>query len=223
MKYLHKPKMGDIIYSLPFIKHNGGGILYLDPVSKHFPNQKQHWEEQFKWLMPLIQHQEYIEEVKIYNGEKYDIDLDEYMNTTHLTPHDTVNIVDNHFIAQGEPLIPYQPWLTTMYKINLSKTIVANSSNHHNNVDYKKLLKISEFHFVGTETEIAAFSKRCGRKFPSCVVNNALELANIISGCETFIGNQSLPLAIALGLGKNCLVEQSPLYPNCIMGNYNKL
>ncbi len=47
--------------------------------------------------------------------------------------------------------------------------------------------------------------------------------SEIINGADMFIGNQSLPLAIALGLGKKCYVEETPIYPNCIMGNYIKL
>ncbi len=222
MRYIHKAKLGDIIYSLPFIKANGGGTLYLDPDSPHFPGQKDIWIERFKWLMPLIAIQPYIEEVKIWEGEEFDVDLDDYMNTTHLTKGDKVNIVDNHFIGQGKTPIPYQEWLTSG-SITVSNTVIANSSNHHDkSVDYESLLTGQEL-FVGTGVEDRAFYYRSQRILRSRTDLGILTLAEIINGCEVFIGNQSLPLAIAIGLGKKCYVEESPLYPNCIIGNYTKL
>jgi hypothetical protein len=225
MNFLHKPKLGDTIYSLPLIKHLGGGVLYLDPVSTHFEGQAEHWIKQFNWLMPLIKAQPYIEDVKIHNGEPIDMDLDKYMDTTHLTAYDTVNIVDNHFIAQGIKPPPYAPWLTCNREGFEVYTIVANSDNHHDDkVDYTTILKDINFLFVGTFAEITAFKSRTGiTDFLYQVPGDALHLAEIINACTHFIGNQSLPLAIALGLGKKCYVEQSPLYPNCIMGNYNRL
>ena len=36
---------------------------------------------------------------------------------------------------------------------------------------------------------------------------DALDLASVINTVPNFIGNQSLPCAIAKGLGKNCIIE----------------
>jgi hypothetical protein len=226
MIFKHRPKLGDIIYSLPFIKANGGGTLYLDPDSPHFPNQRELWIERFNWLMPLINAQDYIEEVKIWDGEPFDVDLDDYMNTTHLTKGDKVNIVDNHFIGQGQSPIKYEKWLSVkdrFSKITDAMEVVANSSNHQDlSVDYSMVISGNET-FVGTTHEWKAFVNRGGKRLRSPLCKDALELADIIAKANVFIGNQSLPLAIALGLGKKCYVEESPLYPNCIMGDYTKL
>jgi len=224
MKFKHKPKLGDIIYSLPVIKYMGGGVLYLDPVSEHFPGEKDEWIKKFNWFMPLLKAQDYIKDVKIYEGEKYDIDLDKYMNTTHLNYMDKVNIVDNHFIAQGITPPKYEPWLKSE-KIKGFDIVVSNSLTHHNKVDYNKLLKDKEFIFLGLSEEALMFEKRVNYEFPVSHfnVNDILQIAYFIDACSTFIGNQSLPLAIALGLGKKCLVEESIAWPNCIMGNYTKL
>jgi len=221
--FKHRCKLGDIIYSLPVIKHMGGGVLYLDPDSPHFPNQHDIWVERFQWLIPLLRRQPYIEHVKVWEGEPYEVDLDDYMKTTHLTKGDRVSIVDNHFIAQGFEPVPYNPWLHACGMSRLNATIVANSNNHHDpELDWRKYIKGNEL-FVGTEKEADEFADRCEHRLRNIVCENALQLAEIIKGAEIFMGNQSLPLAIALGLGKRCLVEETPLYPNCIMGNYVKL
>jgi len=222
LTFKHKPKLGDIIYSLPLIKYLGGGILYLDPESEFFKGQKGQWIEKYNWLIPLIKTQSYIHDVKIYEGEDFAIDLDKYMNTTHLQKGDKVNIVDNHFVGQGMKPLGYEPWLNAK-RIKSSKIIVANSSNYHDDIDYYKLLKGKLFGFVGTDQEAYDFRQRCKIEFTHFGVTDSRMLAELINGCEIFIGNQSLPLSIALGLGKKCWVEQSKIYPNCIMGKYRKL
>ena len=224
MIFKHRPKLGDVIYSLPFIKANGGGTLLLDPDSIHFIGQRDLWVERFKWLIPLIEAQDYIDEVRIYEyDEHYDFDLDNYMFTSHLTRGDKVNIVDNHFIGHKQTPPPYEKWLKVGYLHSPSYKVVANSNNHHNNaVNYRELLN-GEERFVGTKQEAIEFYQRTGVILAASEFKDVLELAEVINAADVFIGNQSLPLAIALGLGKKCYVEESPLYPNCIMGDYIKL
>ena len=70
--------------------------------------------------------------------------------------------------------------------------------------------------FVGTEGEHLAFNAALnGQSVPWCHTRNLLYLAEVIAGAKVFIGNQSTPLAIALGLGKNCITEAWPHNPNC--------
>ncbi len=46
-------------------------------------------------------------------------------------------------------------------------------------------------------------------------------MANAIGSAKLFIGNQSCPMAIALGLGKNVIQEVWPLNGNCILNRAN--
>ena len=48
------------------------------------------------------------------------------------------------------------------------------------------------------------------------VANNCLELSNYINSCKFFIGNQSMPFAIAEGLKKDRLLEICSFAPNVI-------
>jgi ADP-heptose:LPS heptosyltransferase len=43
-----------------------------------------------------------------------------------------------------------------------------------------------------------------------------MELARVIAGASVFIGNQSAPMAIAAGLGKNLIEECWQGNPNCL-------
>ena len=45
---------------------------------------------------------------------------------------------------------------------------------------------------------------------------NIMELARLIAGAGVLIGNQSAPMAIALGLGQNVIQECWQGNPNCL-------
>ena len=54
--------------------------------------------------------------------------------------------------------------------------------------------------FVGLPDEHEAFCKLTGWRIDHHQTKNMLELAQVIAGCEQFLGNQSMALAIAQGL-----------------------
>jgi hypothetical protein len=55
--------------------------------------------------------------------------------------------------------------------------------------------------FLGLPEEHAAFCQATGWNIPHHPTKNLLELAQCIAGSKVFIGNQSVALSIALGLG----------------------
>jgi len=61
--------------------------------------------------------------------------------------------------------------------------------------------------FVGTEQEHADFEDLFKIKIEYFKTNDLLELAQVIQGSEQFIGNQSVGLSIAIGLGKSYQCE----------------
>lgn len=52
-------------------------------------------------------------------------------------------------------------------------------------------------------------------------VQDALELAGIISGARIFIGNQSLPMSLALALNVPIVQEVSPNNSDCVFNRAN--
>ena len=61
--------------------------------------------------------------------------------------------------------------------------------------------------FAGTPNEHAVFEDTMKMKIHYHKTDNLLELAQVIQGCEQFIGNQSSALSIAIGLGKTYWCE----------------
>jgi hypothetical protein len=69
--------------------------------------------------------------------------------------------------------------------------------------------------FVGLKEEHEEFCKRYG-KVAYQPTQSLLEVAQLIAGAATFIGNQSCPLAIAEGLQKRTIVEVCCFAPDCL-------
>jgi hypothetical protein len=55
--------------------------------------------------------------------------------------------------------------------------------------------------FVGLPEEYTAFREATGWDLPYYATQTMLEVAEVIAGADTFIGNQSSNLALAIGLG----------------------
>lgn len=210
--FKHSGSLGDVIYSMPTIRALGGGILYLNP-NKTYRMTLDKIEE----MIPLLEQQSYIEKVKVWNGETTDYGLDSWRRRRkkRIGRH---TIIDAHLdwfeISRSEK---DKAWLT-VDKPTECDVVFARSARHNNPMfGWKEVW--SQFHnraiFVGIEEEHKTFEEQTG-KIPFIKTNNMLELARIIAGSKLFIGNQSLPYAIAEGLKVNSWLEISPTCANCV-------
>ena len=79
--------------------------------------------------------------------------------------------------------------------------------------------------FVGSPLEAQVFQGFGAPKvaIPYEATSNLLELARVIAGAKVFIGNQSAPMAIALGLGQNVIQEVWAQNPNCRLKRHNAI
>lgn len=235
----HRPKMGDVIYSLPLLRdmrRTCDVTLLLDPDSPHFPDKVELWRDKlFPQAIEYLRGLPYLDDVRLYQaGEHFDVDLDSYMNTSHQRPGDSVSIVENHFVGLGRqmPEGATEPWLVPVVaqggvRPHPFRCLVSHSGRYVNQGTSWRFLRHApedEWGFVGYEEECDFFCHRAGIKgAPLVVCEDLMRLVYSITHCEVFMGNQSLPLAIALGLGKKCFVEESTDFPNCRVGNYARL
>jgi hypothetical protein len=67
--------------------------------------------------------------------------------------------------------------------------------------------------FVGTQEEHEDFEKCTGFRVNYYPVRDFKQLADVIAGAELFIGNQSAAYSIAMGLGKNSVLETIKIKP----------
>ena len=226
--FYHGGDLGDIIYSLPSIKLVGGGNLFIgnfDFQNETLKCREKFSEEKYNFILPLLKNIDYIKSIHYtdvvdknidynFNEMRYfwnDSDYRELKQVNRLTDAylDLVGV----FSLFNEK----ESWLTVNKK-KISKYIISRSFRYRDeefpwNDIYKKVNKDS--FFIGTSEEHKDFCNKFGY-IKHYIVKDALEMAEIINGCELFIGNQSFPCSLAIALNVPVLQEYFNAAKDCI-------
>jgi hypothetical protein len=198
--FSHTWGQGDLIYSLPTIRALGGGKLTM--CVRH------------KDMQSLIAMQSYITGTEISaipRGDTLNVTFDERL------PEE--NIAQSVLRLNGCDARECQtPWLTVDQPTRYFEVLI-NLTNRWPCPDFPwgGVLKIYGKHaaFVGHMEEHGRFVSKYG-PIPYLRTESHLDLARAIAGCDLFIGNQSCPMAIAIGLGRPIFQAVCPQTPDCI-------
>jgi tetratricopeptide (TPR) repeat protein len=208
--WLHGGDAGDLIYALPAMQAYGGGHLFLTCVEA---TREPMTANKLMFLEPLLSSQSYIDKVSLWHGENITHD---FTAARHRMPRD-INLTRQQWLSVIDGIEPdiETPWLTVPHVEKHRRPVFARSARYRNSRwdQFWQDLKIAspDAIFVGTKTEYSDFGH--GEHY---LAENALDLARTIAGASIFVGNQSLPYAIAEGLKTARLLEVSPQFPNCI-------
>lgn len=246
-KFKHSGTFGDIIQSLALMKHFGGGEFYLhldqinfiakfyygrdpEPIHKGKMTIKD-----FEFMKEFLESQSYIYKVDILDPKSTEIthNLDKFRS---LFVYHPANYITTYCLAFGinEPtvqtLISQGPWLTCANPyVDKNKPFVINRTSRYvqeNCHPQWKLWKDQEIDkksiFVGLEEEYENFKKLTGWNLDYKPTKSMLELAEVIAGSQMFIGNQSVALSLAQGLGVNYTFEARTDLPIERNENYYK-
>lgn len=218
--------IGDVTYSLSTICALKIEKVYLNVNPKYkLPGigQTKFNEKSALMLKPLLEAQPYIKEVKLYNGEKvdYNLDLFRYHELTYS------NLCRTMLTTFGcDPDESKKQWLFAE-PIKTEKIVLINKTDRYLNpsVDWTQFIEAygGYMAFVGLESEYDKFIKEYDCSIPFYYSNDFLELARLIAGCSLFIGNQSSPYAIAEGLKKDTIQVVCDECPNCIFPRGNAI
>ncbi len=222
LRFKHSGKLGDIIWSLPFVRSLGGGILFV-AIDDHGRNLDEHGKpapgltmNDFASIQPFLLQQSYLIAVEKFSGEAVDYDLDQFRtNRGHLT----FNLVDNYFYAFGQTppdRIAYDPWLLTdaasptQRKIIISRTerYLINTPLH--NQFYDRLISrglSAQGIFIGLPAEHAAFQSEFAIEMPLLPPSDIATIAAAVRDCDLWVGNENMIGAIAEGFKKTCVRE----------------
>lgn len=226
LKFKHSGTFGDLIYGLPIVKYFGGGEFYLhlgqiDWVGMHYYgsqpapfHQGRMNEADFSYMKPLIESQPYITRFdQLDRNTEITHNLDRFRE---IFVHHPGNYVDCYSTVFGitdpgkQANLRQSSWLSVPSSRKIKdKPIVINRTSRWIQRDQLNPQWTQWFNegigekavFVGLEEEHSAFERDTKIKLEFVPTNNMLELAEIISGADQFIGNQSMALSLAIGLG----------------------
>ena len=225
--YSHAGNFGDVLYGLAAIKAAGGGDLIICPEQrKTAPCSIPISRQQYEFFAPLLKEQSYLRNVSY--SEKYptqDVhDLNTFRNAwvdhelkakEHL---DT--LAKAHFYTLGimHRFDDADTWLRVSDPIVTGKIVIARSPRYNSpTFPWKRLVQQrgKDLLFVGLEHEHARFEKDWGAKVSFWRVNDMLEMARLIAGARAFVGNQSSPLSLAIGMGQRVICEEYEKSADC--------
>lgn len=219
--FFHSGDIGDVIAALPAMRQLGGGALIIGPHNGPGAPREPMTQDRFDFFFPLVLAQNYISTVKF--GPK-----------TKTVTHDFSSFRVRTRGIQGESLshwharhvgienLDVSPWLWAAPDERANDRVCcARSPRYHNpKFPWSSLLPKSAF-FVGLTSEREALSQVIGRSLDYFVLKDMMEMARLIAGSRLFIGNQSAPCWIAMGLGHPLIQETFNAAPNSIIAREN--
>lgn len=216
--FLHSGDLGDAIYAMHIVSALGGGQIFLvsRPVTKAFT------PERVAALKPLLMAQPYI--VDVVDGEPLEPvthDFSTFRQGGHPFGNNLVELqarwVERRLTTKIPPVTG--AWLSVPDVEYNGRVVVHRSARYQNaNFPWKQLAA----HYgdrmiaVGFPEEHQALERVTNRKIEFARTNDLLELAQLIAGAALFMGNQSSPLAVAIGLGVPVMQETCQHIPDCV-------
>lgn len=230
-RFLHNGHLGDIVYSLLFLKNISTRkkkkieyFIKIDENDGHLighpsGNNIMISENAYLFIKPLIESQPYIKFLK------YDESVDDIVDLSNIR-NSLINLSAGSITDWYSKIMQYsidlsEKWLNVNPK-NDNKfkdmIIVSRSERYLNiSINYSFLNKLKNVFFIGSKKEFDLFKSDFNLKnIKYLPLDNAYEAANIIYSSKIFIGNQSLFFSIAEGLKVTRALEVYEPAPNVI-------
>ena len=212
--------MGDLIHAMYAIKHvcakeGVKGNLYISDGSYgnvwgcgHFAFSL---EKTLNDVKDLVLEQEYIEEFKILPKDFNE----EYICLQQWRKHPPIKSWSNLLSEEYNFDIPDEyPWITTTDGAKTKGKVLIHYSNKRHNYDFpwNKVINDIENEILFITSHEQEFNEfKFKHKIKPYIVETVSDMAKAIKSCDLFIGNQSLPLAIAtsLDIPRICVLHES--------------
>lgn len=217
--------LGDVIALLPIIRHLGGGHLIIGPHIGLGEPREPMTEQRANLIIPLIAAQPYIESVKFGQKNMSVITHDFSLFRAHAQAKKGESLTAWQARAMGiKGEIDMAPWLTVDQPASASqgRAVVSRSERYHNPCfDWSAIRQcFPNPMFVGTAREHRKLIEIVGQ-IDHAPTDNLMDVARLIAGSELFIGNQSSPCWIAMGLGHRMIQETCTWVDNSIVPRPN--
>ena len=234
--YRHSGTLGDLIYSLSIVKKLGGGqfLVALENIENcvaqygYRPDEVDPMHKgrftynDYQLLKPLLQRQSYVEDVGTWTQgtPETDIDLDKFRGV--LFRGFEGNYVQAYHMTFNIPFTPAvlnETWLEAD-PIRVAPIVVNRTFRYrcpNGTATWSNMMDEADMArngvFVGNTDEHEDFVRETGCPIPYHPVKDFKELADVIAGADLFMGNQSAAYSIAMGLGKDTVLETIKIKP----------
>jgi hypothetical protein len=210
--FSHSGDAGDIISSLPAVRQLGGGTYILQPYPHRAggPREPMH-AGRAAFLLPLLRAQPYITEARFEEkptGVTHDFTTLRF--TTHKNDAED-SLADWHAKHVGISEVDTSPWLQAIPDKNyVGKVAVARSLRYNNHeFPWGTIMRkhLGNLTFIGYANEAHKLLTPARGRLPMAHFENALQMAGIIAAAKLCVMNQSFPLWLAMGLGKQFIAS----------------
>jgi hypothetical protein len=231
----HSGQLGDIIYSLPFLRtwlsaRNDAKAIFMVTANKrssrrpdivHLAGAYMLNESMYSFIRPLIAAQDYIHDVVFIPEERMPeniLDLD-------IIRSGVLNLSAGYIRSYYFKIFGYLdrdagPWLKACKLGGIAPEIVISRSTRYLNlaINYQYLTGTgASVGFIGTQAEFNVFrGQNPSLEISHLDCQTSMDAMAIISKSKLFIGNQSLFFAIAEGLQHPRLLEVFEPVPNVV-------
>ena len=236
----HSGDAGDVIYSLAVVKALGGAAYFLSPDCKWpFPKAPKLCAgdvvDSVNNIGPLAKKQDYCWSMQatMTTPQSAELDFNRFRQAYQRGGlQNWMSLLALHGMPFGVDFprdAIVEPWLECDEPVVVpDRPIVVSNTGRYFNAEFpwwgvcRKYG--SQMLFVGTPHEHSLFQALVPDiPIPHHRTANLWEVARVIQGAKEFIGNQSAPMAIALGLGVNLIQCTWPSNPNCKLLGPNRI
>lgn len=223
ISFLHHGHLGDIINCLPVIKEISKSkecILYIEknrPIPGHVKSKDHPFgsvyltENSIQKMLPLLNKQNYLKKVEIFNNQEIDIDLNFFRELPINFNIDSVRWYSH--LTGCFPDLSKNYLEVEGHNKYLNYMVIMRSLRRQNQfIDYSFLNSYENKVFVGLESEYNDLKKKV-KDLEFYESKDFLELAMIIKNSKLFIGNLSFGYALAEAIKVPRLLESGPNFP----------
>lgn len=215
--YSHSGDAGDLIAGLPVIRHLGAGVLYLRASSY---TRVMLSPENWRGLDRIIKAQPYIHDVLEWRNHKVAYNLDDWrarlFKSVRAGKDRDKSLLSWQLEQFGVPeSAALEPWIKVepkkIARVVFNRTGPGRLPQHtYQNSRFPWHYVWEKYRknavFVGLPEEHRIFCATCGA-IPHVQTRDLFEVAQVIAGCDLFVGNQSVAFWIAEGLKKRVILE----------------
>lgn len=209
----HVGCQGDILAAGPIFRALGKVHLKIGNFQEPKWQHRNMEGDRFDAIRHLLEIQPYIASVTFEHGANHSLEL-EHWRVKHQKGRTLTECQADYLGIQN---VDMSPWIENVVPSpeTAGMVVIARTARYHNpNFPWQGILNheyyAGKFVFIGLLEEHTAFCQDVGTNVPYRPTANLLEVAELIAGSALFIGNQSSPCWIAMGLGHRLIQEVSP-------------